>query len=264
MPLTTRRVDYDQIAQLYDEPGRDFDPDSELLHFLEQQAGTDLSGFRILDMGCGTGKQLAADHARLPAMRLVGLDLFCGMLRQARKRCAEVAWIQGDSTRPPFADAAFDYITNQFSYHHISDKTRLFSGTYRLLKPGGRLAITNLDPWTMDDWIVYRYFPASRACDLVDFLPEDQLVSVLRGAGFRNIRVRREFTHSEETLGGFLHYASQRHRTSHFMEMEDRDYEAGIASIKESIRRRGGEARVPSDICLIWLTGDKPARNGIS
>ncbi len=256
MPLTTRRVDYDRIAALYDEPGRDFEPDPVLLRYLERRPDT--TGCRVLDMGCGTGKQLAADHVTRPALQVVGLDLFHGMLEQARTRGAALDWVQGDSMCAPFADSSFDYISNQFSYHHIPDKIRLISETYRLLKPGGRFAITNLDPWSMNDWIVYRYFPASLACDLADFLPESELVAIVKCAGFRDVGVRRELSRTQEALGDFLAYASQRHRTSHLMEISDRDYEDGIAGIKDSISQLGADASLPSEICLLWLTCDKP------
>lgn len=260
MPLTTRRVDYDQIAPLYDEPGRDYDPDPDLSRFLKRKSRKAFSALRLLDTGCGTGKQLAADRAAFDGLALVGLDLFHGMLQQARRRCAAVGWIQGDCMRPPFADASFDYITNQFSYHHVPDKVRLISETYRILKPGGRFVITNLDPWSMRDWIVYRYFPTSRECDLADFLPVDKLIAVMQQAGFRRVRVRRELTPSEENLGQFLAYASQRYRTSHLMEIADQDYEDGLAGIRADIQGATGKAVVPSEICLVWITGNRPAR----
>ncbi len=113
MPITARRVDYDQIADLYDEPGRDFDPDGELLRYLEQRPIA-VVGCRVLDMGCGTGKQLAADHQSMPSIQLVGLDLFYRMLEHGRQRCTTVGWVQGDNMSPPFAGGSFDYITNQF------------------------------------------------------------------------------------------------------------------------------------------------------
>ena len=258
MPSTTRKVDYDQIAHLYDEPGRDFEPDPDLLRFLKRRARLDLSSLRVLDMGCGTGKQLTADHARLPGLRLAGLDLFHGMLEQARKRCAAIDWVQADSTHPPFPDLSFDYITNQFSYPHISDKVQLIRETYRILKPGGQFAITNIDPWSMPGWVLYRFFPAALARDLADFLSEDQLVSMLTQAGFWDIQVRRQLKRSEEKLGDFLAYASQRYRTSHFMAIDDQAYQDGLAAITESIRRSGPDARLPSELCLIWFLADKP------
>jgi hypothetical protein len=45
-------------------------------------------------MNCGTGKQIAANHGNFSTLQFVGLDLFYGMLLQARKRCADVNWLQ--------------------------------------------------------------------------------------------------------------------------------------------------------------------------
>jgi ubiquinone/menaquinone biosynthesis C-methylase UbiE len=161
MDLSKQRVNYDLIAQLYDEPGRDYDIDPDLVEFLREKTDPQFSHLRILDMGCGTGKQLAANHDKIPNMQSVGLDLFHGMLLQADKRCAGINWVQGDSANPPFADDSFDYITNQFSYHHVQDKNGMISAIFRVLKPRGRFVITNLDPWSMPGWIVYTYFPVS-------------------------------------------------------------------------------------------------------
>jgi ubiquinone/menaquinone biosynthesis C-methylase UbiE len=259
MPPATHRVDYDLIAHLYDEPGRDYSADPELLRFLRHKRGGEPASLRALDLGCGTGKQLAADHARLPRLRLVGLDRFRGMVEQARRRCPAIDWVQGDGMALPFPAASFDYITNQFSYHHVPDKAALFSGIYRVLKPGGRLVITNIDPWSMSGWAIYRFFPASRARDAADFLPEDRLVPLLRQTGFRRIHVRRQLDLKQETLGALLAYASQRHRTSQLIAMRDQEYADGLASIRQGIERAGAGACVPSELCLVWFIADKAA-----
>lgn len=259
MPSTTHRVDYDLIAHLYDEPGRDYSADPELLRFLKQKAGGDPASLRALDLGCGTGKQLAANHVRLSRLRLVGLDRFHGMLAQARRRCPAVDWLQGDGVTLPFPAAGFDFVTNQFSYHHVPDKAALFAEIYRVLKPGGRLVITNIDPWSMGGWIVYRYFSASRVRDTADFLPEDRLVPLLRQIGFRPIHVRRQLNRRQETLGSFLEYAGQRHRTSQLIAIPDEEYAEGLARIRAGIRQAGADACIPSELCLIWFTADKPA-----
>ncbi len=259
MSSTMHRVDYDRIAHLYDEPGRDYLADAELLRFLQQKAGGEPASLRALDLGCGTGKQLAADHARLPRLRLVGLDRFHGMLEQARRRCSALDWVQGDGISLPFPTSSLDYITNQFSYHHVPDKARLFSEIYRILKPGGRLVITNLDPWSMPGWSIYRYFPAAHARDLADFLPEDRLIPLMQQTGFRRVHVRRQMQRSEQTLGEFLAYTSQRHRTSQLIAIPEKEYSAGLDLIRESIGRDGSDARLPEELCLIWLIADKPA-----
>jgi len=258
MTSSTYRVNYDLIADFYDEPARDYDIDGNLISFLEERTNEQRFSVRILDMGCGTGKQLSANRINYPAMYMVGLDLFHGMLLQANKRRADINWVQGDNTDPPFIENSFDYITNQFSYHHIQNKSRMFANVYRIIKPGGRFAITNLDPWSMSGWIVYTYFPASRRRDLSDFLPVDQLKSLMEKTGFQHVQIRRQHRRSEENLAEFLCYAAQRHRTSQFIAIDDGDYREGIAKLKESVARFGNLYRISSEIELIWITGDKP------
>jgi SAM-dependent methyltransferase len=129
---------------------------------------------------------------------------------------------------------------------------------YRVLKPGGRFAITNLDPWSMPGWIVYTYFPASKRRDLEDFLPMDKLTSLMREVGFTNLQVKRQHSHKEERLGEFLEYASHRHRTSQLIAIPDEDYRDGLSMLKECVAKLGNQSRISSEICLIWVTGDKP------
>jgi len=257
MTTPTQRVNYDLIAHLYDEPGRNYDTDPNLLNFLQQKS---IPLPRILDMGCGTGKQLTADHNNFPELQMVGLDLFHGMLLQAQKRCDEIIWIQGDNTNLPFGNNSFDYITNQFSHHHVQNKLRLITEAYRILKPAGRFVITNLDPWSMIGWIVYQYFPTSRQKDLSDFLPVNELVSQMEKVGFCNIQSMRAHNRSEEKLNEFLRYASQRHRTSQLIAIRDHEYEQGIAKLKDDIVKFGNDFRVSSEICLVGVSGDKPEK----
>ena len=59
--ISKQRLNYDRIAHLYDEPIRDYNVDPNLVDFLAQQPQSK----RILDLGCGTGKQLTADFNML-------------------------------------------------------------------------------------------------------------------------------------------------------------------------------------------------------
>jgi SAM-dependent methyltransferase len=255
---SSQRVNYDLIAPLYDEPLRDHNIDPNLIRFLSEQTTLRSSDIRILDMGCGTGKQLSANREQFPDQLMVGLDLFQGMLRQAQKRCTAIAWVQGDSSKPPFKDNSFDYITNQFSYPHVLDKPKMIVETYRVLKPGGRFVMTNLDPWSMPGWIVYMYFPAARQRDFKDFLPVEEFAAMMNEAGFSNIQISRQHRHDREDLKQFVEYASQRYRTSQLMAIQDSDYQAGIAKLIEEIRKCGDNTWADSEICLVTLTGDKP------
>jgi ubiquinone/menaquinone biosynthesis C-methylase UbiE len=258
MTSSKQRVNYDLIAHLYDEPGRDHDTDPNLVEFLKEKTVPQFSRLQILDMGCGTGKQLAANHNKFADLQSFGLDLFHGMLLQANKRCPAINWVQGDSSNPPFADESFDYVTNQFSYHHVQNKIGMMEATHRILKPGGRFVITNLDPWSMARWIVYTYFPTSRQRDLSDFLPLNQLTSLMQKTGFCNIQVKHTHNRCEENLNEFLEYASQRYRISQLMAIQDDDYAAGMAELKRAVAKLGNDSRISSEICLVWVIGDKP------
>jgi len=253
-----QRVDYDRIAHLYDEPLRDHSPDADLAEYLLEHPQSSVSELVVLDMGCGTGKQLTANREIYPNTTMIGLDLFWGMLNQAQKRCATVSWVQGDCSATPFADFTFDYASSQFSYSHVVDKKGLFSEAFRILKHGGRYAMTHIDPWSMPDWLVYRYFPAAKRRDFKDFLTVDSFVERMLEAGFVNTVVRRSYHIDKLSLCEFLDYASQRHRTSQLMVIPDQSYKEGLNALQEDIKQYSDSWQLESEICLVTITGDKP------
>jgi hypothetical protein len=230
--FSQQRVNYDTIAHLYDEPLRDYDTDPNLIVFEEEHPYLEPTDLLVLDLGCGTGKQLAANQKRFPGMSLVGLDLFRGMLYQAQQRCKAIAWIQEE---------------------------KMITEVHRPLQAGGRFVMTNLDPWAMPDWIIYRYFPAARVCDHRDFLPTEAFAQLMEDVGFINIRITRHHQTMEQDLHQFLAYARQRFRTSQLMVIPDDDYEAGIQEIERDVGRAGDkETGSKSEICIATVTGDRP------
>jgi ubiquinone/menaquinone biosynthesis C-methylase UbiE len=181
------------------------------------------------------------------------------MLEVARRRCQGIAWVTGDGMVLPFHWASFDYVCNQFSYPHIREKEKMFHEVYRVLKPGGRFVITNIDPWSMPNWIVYRYFPSAREQDYRDFLSVDRLSASLREAGFIQVQYHLDHRVERQELREFLRYASQRHRASQFMVISDKDYYAGIKRLEQIIA--GGKEQeqvLDSEFCLVTMIGDKP------
>src|SRR5712691_9606271 len=106
-----------------------------------------------------------------------GGDVFVGMLRVAKQRGPRMAWVNGDGAVLPLHSDSFDYACNQFSYHHIQTKEHMMYDVWRVLKSGGRFVMTNIDPWSMPNWIVYRYFPAARDLDHQDFLRVERFIA---------------------------------------------------------------------------------------
>lgn len=254
-----QRVDYDQIAHLYDEPARDHAPDSLLAAYLKELALPDNSEVWILDIGCGTGKQLRANRQVYPQMNMVGVDLFRGMLRQAHKRDTSIQWVQGDGASLPLKGELFHYITNQYSYAHIQNKLGLMNEVFRALRRGGRFVLLNIDPWFMPDWILYRYFPEARDMDYQDFLPAIHLTEMMEQVGFADVHIQREQRKTAESLREFLNFACQRHRASHFMAISDEAYAAGIRRIQHELGTTSQQdLLIQSEMCFITVTGRKP------
>ena len=107
-------------------------------------------GQRILDVACGTGILARAAAERAGASgSVVGLDVNEGMLAVAARKAPQVEWRQGAAEALPFEDASFDAVVSQFGLMFFEDRTRALREMFRVLRPGGRLAVAVWD--TLDN-----------------------------------------------------------------------------------------------------------------
>ncbi|MBI5365250.1 MAG: class I SAM-dependent methyltransferase [Planctomycetes bacterium] len=103
------------------------------------------AGERVLDAGCGTGRNLA----RLVAAgaRCTGIDFSEGMLGVARARFPELDLRQADLHAPlPFADASFDAVLCALIAEHLNELDPCLAECRRVLVPGGRLSFSVYHP----------------------------------------------------------------------------------------------------------------------
>jgi ubiquinone/menaquinone biosynthesis C-methylase UbiE len=101
-------------------------------------------GFRVLDVGCGTGS-LAVMAKRLhPEAELVGLDPDPAALsaseRKAKRARLSIEFDRGFSDHLSYADASFDRVLSSFMFHHLqaSEKIATLAEIRRVLKPAAR------------------------------------------------------------------------------------------------------------------------------
>jgi ubiquinone/menaquinone biosynthesis C-methylase UbiE len=103
-------------------------------------------GDRVVDVACGTGA-VAREAARrvAPGGIVVGLDRNDGMLAVARRLCPGVEWRQGRAEALPIDTGSQDAVTSQFGLMFFEDRVAALREMWRILRPGGRLAVAVWD-----------------------------------------------------------------------------------------------------------------------
>jgi SAM-dependent methyltransferase len=97
-------------------------------------------GFRVLEVGCGTGNVLRALQQACPRGIVVGMDLFAEGLAIARTRTS-CPLVQGNLEQPGFG-VQFDLIGAFDVVEHLSNDLQVFRSIHSMLRPGGMLLLT--------------------------------------------------------------------------------------------------------------------------
>jgi len=160
-------------------------------------------GETVLDLGSGGGLDVLLAAQRVGEHGFVyGVDANPDMLALARRNAAEagvenVRFLDGDLERIPLPDASVEVILSNCVINLTPDKSRALAEAFRVLRPGGRLAISDIviDPdlegFPLSD-------PAIRsrldwASCSAGALTRSQLQHALQAAGFEAIRLEVAF-----------------------------------------------------------------------
>jgi ubiquinone/menaquinone biosynthesis C-methylase UbiE len=104
----------------------------------------------VLDVGCGTGND-AREIAGLvsPGGKVVGLDVSCAMVDESRRRASgsglAVEFILGNACGLEFPDHSFDRTRADRVFVHLEAPERALSEMVRVLRPGGRIVVSDPD-----------------------------------------------------------------------------------------------------------------------
>ncbi len=255
-------VDYDAIASTYD---RRYVADTmaavgSALADLAQRIGT----CRVLEVGCGTGHWLIQLADQVPSV--VGIDRSAGMLHQARARAPSLAFVQGIAEQLPCRAESVDLVFCVNALHHF-DRPRAFLGeAYRLLRPGGLIAIVSTDPHgRRAGWYLYDYFAGTYASDLCRFPSWPTLLRCLKGAQFvrRDCRLVVEIDEHRTGRQVLEDPFLEKGACSQLALLSDTAYAAGLARIHAALDAVQDLETAPvfdTDLRLALITAWKPGR----
>jgi arsenite methyltransferase len=167
------------------------------------------AGEVVLDLGSGGGFDVLLSARRVgPTGKAFGLDMTDEMLALAEENkrksgLANVEFLKGEIENIPLPDNSVDVIISNCVINLSGDKDRVLTEAFRVLKPGGRFAVS--------DVVVRGHVPDAIKKNMelwvgcvAGALSDDEYLSKLAGAGFDNVGIEPTRVYSIEDARGFL------------------------------------------------------------
>jgi SAM-dependent methyltransferase len=154
-------------------------------------------GETVMDLGSGAGFDcFLAARAVGPSGRVIGVDMTPEMIEKARENARKanygnVEFRLGEIENLPAADNSVDAVISNCVINLSTAKERVFAEAYRVLKPGGRVMISDL--------VLSKDLPVAVAVSLAAYagciagaVRKDDYLRLMENAGFRDVRFVQE------------------------------------------------------------------------
>jgi ubiquinone/menaquinone biosynthesis C-methylase UbiE len=144
-------------------------------------------GHRVLEIGSGTGNLTLRAKGSHPGIDVIGVDPDPLALTRAQRKLngeSGIRFDHGYAQKLPYADGEFDRVLSSLMLHHLDSdsKTTALAEVRRVLRPGGRLHLVDIEPdVTEHDGPLARFFARRRhaAAHFGESIPQ-----LLSAAGF--------------------------------------------------------------------------------
>jgi ubiquinone/menaquinone biosynthesis C-methylase UbiE len=166
-------------------------------------------GETVLDLGSGGGIDVLLSAKRVgPTGKAFGLDMTDPMLELARENqrksgLTNVEFLKGDIENIPLPDHSVDVIISNCVINLAADKNRVLQEAFRVLRPGGRLAVSDVVVRGQVPPAIRRNIELWIGC-VAGALEESEYLEKLAKAGFEDIQVQPTRIYQGEDARDFL------------------------------------------------------------
>lgn len=157
-----------------------------------------LAGMRVLDVCTGPGMLAAGAIAR--GARATGIDFSGEVVELARKLVPQAEMCEGDAQSLPFPDNSFDAVVCGYGVMHIPEPEQALREMVRVVRPGGRVAISVWDSSAPNNGFSLVYagirahgtmnVPLPHGADFFQFSTDEKMRAALAGVGLSRLETK--------------------------------------------------------------------------
>jgi SAM-dependent methyltransferase len=165
-------------------------------------------GDTVLDLGSGAGIDLLlAAKITGPRGRVIGVDMTPAMIERARQNAAaaglsNVEVREGLIEELPVESGSVDLVISNCVINLSPEKRKVFAEIARVLKPGGRISISDIVTEKLPAWVVE--LGALYSACITGAIPEAAYLEGLRQAGLSDVAVNDRLVYDREQLAALL------------------------------------------------------------
>ncbi|MGN0266340.1 MAG: class I SAM-dependent methyltransferase, partial [Lachnospiraceae bacterium] len=168
-------------------------------------------GMRILDLGCGTGYLTFPMALRNANVSVVGLDIVANTIirnaEQAKNQgLSNIQFVSYDGEHFPFEDEAFDLVVTRYALHHFPEIEKSLMEVSRVLKPCGRLFISDPRPNECDTTRFVDDYMQLKKDGHIKFYTKDEWIEICDKCGMKILKSFDSHIHfpkKKATANGF-------------------------------------------------------------
>jgi ubiquinone/menaquinone biosynthesis C-methylase UbiE len=209
------------------------------------------AGLAVLDVGCATGG-FSIGIAQNPQTRVTALDISAGLLRYARQKESGrlVRWVRGSAMQLPFQSDQFDRVLMSMILHQIPDRYAAILEVARVTKKGGKLVIRTVDPDSVQQWMMFRYFPTVEQLEKQRAPSITELHRLLKAVGFSQY-IQEEIVRNREYSVAKLMEFLKKELRGRYDQLTEEEIETGLTRLQVDFSNQELVIDPRPHICLV-------------